>query len=86
MKRKRTYELPPEAKIGLGNYTSNRDSYLPKKDPEVDVLITLNDPDEEEQSPERTSREITLFDANSRQFGGSYIDRATTNNMDGGGS
>ena len=47
------------------------------------MLVTLNDADEEEQSQqERTSREMTLFDANSRQFGGSY--RATFNNMEGG--
>ena len=52
--------------------------------------MTINDEEEDENegtsrnqtSRERTSREVTLFDANSRQFGGSY--RFSYNNQDGG--
>lgn len=52
--------------------------------------MTVNDGEEDvnegtsrnQTSRERTSREVTLFDANSRQFGGSY--RVSYNNQDGG--
>ena len=60
------------------NYTSNRHSYLHKKEPEIDIHVSLEDDvDDEEDEPShrssKDSREMTLFDANSRQFGGSSL-------------
>ena len=57
------------------NNTSNRHSYLHKKEPENDIHVSLEDDEEDEPShrSSKDSREMTLFDANSRQFGGSSL-------------